>query len=120
MSLGEGGSCSRLCEMTDSVLPRDSIYAYDPHNLSIPAPLNVYKHPQACYGSFYIRLAVSPDSRSLASGSSDGAVYAWDVHGTGGDGVRWLGHEKEVGCVDWGHNQVGRKSLSQLIARPVS
>lgn len=87
--------------------------AFDPLNLSYPAPLTTFKHPQAIFGSFYVRLAVSPCSRYLASGSSDGGVYTWDTAGNGSDGVRLVGHEKEVGCVSWGNDTV-RTFLSSV------
>lgn len=93
----------------------NSVYTYDPNNLSSPAPLVTFRHPEASYGSFYIRLAVSPCSRYLATGSSDGGIYTWDVEGNGRDGVKLLGHEKEVGCVDWGHNVVRSLFLANTV-----
>lgn len=78
------------------------IYAFDPLNLTHAAPLAVYSHPKALYGTFYIRVAVSPCSRFIASGSSEGGVYTWDAEGNGQDAVRMVGHEKETSGLDWG------------------
>lgn len=89
------------------ILLPDSIYAFDPLNLTHATPLSTYHHPKAHYGTFYIRVAVSPCSRYVASGSSDCGVYLWDTEGTGRDGVRLLGHEKETSGLDWGHDKVG-------------
>lgn len=83
-----------------------SIYAFDPYNLTQATPLRTFHHPEAQYGTFYIRVAVSPCSRYLASGSSDCGVYLWDAAGQGQDGVRLLGHEKETSGLDWGHDRV--------------
>lgn len=88
-------------DMTDLLTPH-RIYAFDPLNLTHSVPLSVFSHPQALYGTFYIRVAVSPCSRYIASGSSEGGVYTWDAEGSGQDGVRLVGHEKETSGLDWG------------------
>lgn len=86
----------------------DSIYAFDPTNLTHSAPLTTFHSPLARYSSFYIRCAVSPCSRFLASGSSDGSVFVWDTEGNGGpeEVVRLVGHEAEVSGLDWAHESV--------------
>ncbi|GAA5820531.1 hypothetical protein JCM11251_003034 [Rhodosporidiobolus azoricus] len=78
-----------------------SIYSFSPLNLTLPTPLQAYTHPLARYSSFYVRCAVSPCSRYLAAGSSDGSVLVWDTEGNGADAVRVKGHEREVSGLDW-------------------
>ncbi|GAA5887824.1 hypothetical protein JCM6882_000765 [Rhodosporidiobolus microsporus] len=78
-----------------------SIYSFTPLSLSLPTPLQSYTSPLARYGSFYVRCAVSPCSRFLAAGSSDGGVLLWDTEGSGKDAVRVRGHEREVSGLDW-------------------
>lgn len=42
-------------------------------------------------GSFYVKSAFSSDGRCIASGSSDGRVYVWDVSGGREQGgLQWL------------------------------
>ena len=53
-------------------------------------------------------MAVSPCSRYIASGSSEGGIYLWDTEGSGNDGVRLLGHELETSGLDWGKDRVSR------------
>ncbi|GAA5981733.1 hypothetical protein JCM11641_004229 [Rhodosporidiobolus odoratus] len=77
------------------------IYAFNPLDLTLPAPVSTYSSLQARFSSFYVRCAVSPCSRYLASGSSDGGVLLWDVEGNGKDAVQVVGHEKEVSGIDW-------------------
>ncbi|KAM0746748.1 WD40 repeat-like protein [Meredithblackwellia eburnea MCA 4105] len=82
-----------------------SVYSYSPHFLSHPHPLAIFNPPtQSPCGSFYVRLALSPDSRFLACGSSDSGIHLWDTcsSGTSDQGVRLVGHEKEVSGLDWG------------------
>ena len=95
-------------KMTDSDSNIDRIYTFDPLNLTHPAPLRTFVPPLPTLSaaSFYVRCAVSPDSRYLASGSADGSVYLWDTEGNGTDAVRVRGHEREVSGLDWTHNGV--------------
>lgn len=87
-----------------------SIYALDPLNLTHAAPLRTFVTPSPAVSaaSFYVRCAVSPDSRYLASGSADGSVYLWDTEGSGTDAVRIRGHEKEVSGLDWSDRGVSQ------------
>ncbi|KAL8280177.1 hypothetical protein RQP46_007507 [Phenoliferia psychrophenolica] len=91
------------------------VYAFDALNLTQPEPLGVYSHPKASCGTFYVRLALSPCSRYLATGSSDGAAYVWDTEGNGKDAVRVVGHEKEVSGLDWGHETMATCSDDELV-----
>ncbi|KAL7340129.1 hypothetical protein BJY59DRAFT_760462 [Rhodotorula toruloides] len=103
----------KLCALsTDS-----RIYALDPTNLTHSAPLTTFHTPLARYSSFYIRCAVSPCSRFLASGSSDGSVFVWDTEGKGGpeEVVRLVGHEAEVSGLDWAHESFATCSDDNLV-----
>ncbi|KAK4054496.1 hypothetical protein OIV83_000990 [Microbotryomycetes sp. JL201] len=83
------------------------IYAFDPFDLTRPEPLGSFSDPRAQFNTFYIRLAVSPCSRYIASGSSQGSLFLWDAEGSGRDAVRVQGHEKEVSGLSWAHDRVG-------------
>ncbi|GAA5983193.1 hypothetical protein JCM10908_000190 [Rhodotorula pacifica] len=85
-----------------------SVVALDPLNLTHIAPLTTFTSPLNQHGSFYIRCAVSPCSRFLASGSSSGDITVWDTEGSGRpeEAVRLRGHEIEVGQLDWSHNSL--------------
>ncbi|GAA6060012.1 hypothetical protein JCM10212_001170 [Sporobolomyces blumeae] len=93
------------------------IYAFDPLNLNHPAPLRTFSPPvpSPSATSFYVRCAVSPDSRHLACGSADGSVYLWDTEGNGKDAVRVRGHEKEVSGIDWTHDGLATCSDDSLV-----
>ncbi|GAA5860476.1 hypothetical protein JCM5353_005538 [Sporobolomyces roseus] len=93
------------------------IYAFDPLNLTHPAPLATFTPPNASCtaASFYVRCVVSPDSRYLACGSGEGSVYLWDTEGNGNDAVRVKGHEKEVSGIDWTHNGLATCSDDSLV-----
>jgi denticleless len=51
--------------------------------------------------SFYVKGCISPDCRFVASGSSDGALYIWDVEEPNRPVVVDTGLGSELGCVDW-------------------
>ena len=70
-----------------------------------------------CSSSFYIRLAISPDGRYIAAGSSSNGwqTSIWDtqaqsarvVYGeTKTASVALKGHDHEVGGIDWGDRVV--------------
>ncbi|GAA5872197.1 hypothetical protein JCM3774_002290 [Rhodotorula dairenensis] len=85
-----------------------SVVALDPLNLTHVAPVTTFASPVNQPGSFYIRCAISPCSRFLASGTSSGDIVLWDTEGSGRaeDAVRLRGHEIEVGQVDWGSDSL--------------
>ncbi|GAA5893577.1 WD40 repeat domain-containing protein [Sporobolomyces salmoneus] len=95
------------------------IYAFDPLNLTHPAPLRTFipPLPSLSAASFYVRCAISPDSRYLASGSADGELYLWDTEGNGTDAVRIKGHEKEVSGLDWTDNGLATCSDDYLVRK---
>ncbi|GAA6008190.1 hypothetical protein JCM11491_001923 [Sporobolomyces phaffii] len=100
------------------VLSTDSqIHAFDPLNLTHPAPLRTFTLPNSTCSaaSFYVRCAVSPDSRYLACGSADGSMYVWDTEGNGTDAVRIKGHEKEVSGLDWTRSGLASCSDDSLV-----
>lgn len=101
-------------------LAHTSVVALDPLNLTHVAPLTTFASPVNHPGSFYIRCAVSPCSRFLASGTSSGDIVVWDTEGSGRaeDAVRLRGHEIEVGQVDWGSDSVSSQASSP--PRPAS
>ncbi|KAG0662509.1 hypothetical protein C6P46_003249 [Rhodotorula mucilaginosa] len=80
-----------------------SIVALDPLNLTHAAPLITFTPSTVQHGSFYIRCAISPCSRFLASGTSGGEILVWDTEGSGSgqEAVSLRGHELEVGQLDW-------------------
>lgn len=82
------------------------IYAFDPLNLTQAAPLNIYSDKRMICDTFFVHLAVSPCSRYLSCGSSDGGVYLFDTEGQGNDAVKLTGHEQETVAVDWGKDKV--------------
>ncbi|GJN90814.1 hypothetical protein Rhopal_003828-T1 [Rhodotorula paludigena] len=93
------------------------VYAYSATNLTHASPLTTFHHPEAQYASFYIRCAVSPDSRFLATGSNDGSIFVWDTEGRGGaeEAVRLVGHEKEVSGIDWASDSLATCSDDSLV-----
>lgn len=97
-----------------------SVYAYSATNLTHAAPLAVFHSPHARYSTFYIRCAVSPDSRYLATGSSSGDMFMWDTegYGTPEEAVRVKGHTREVSGLDWGHESVRRAFAPSSLSRP--
>ncbi|GAA6028433.1 hypothetical protein JCM8097_007027 [Rhodosporidiobolus ruineniae] len=80
------------------------IHAFTPLNLTLPSPVRTFLPPPSSkFSSFYVRCAVSPCSRYLAAGSSDGGLVMWDTEGSGTseEAVVVRGHEREVSGVDW-------------------
>ncbi|BGP55690.1 hypothetical protein JCM8202v2_003297 [Rhodotorula sphaerocarpa] len=94
-----------------------SIVALDPLNLTHLAPVTTFQSPLSQHGSFYIRCAVSPCSRYLASGSSSGDISVWDTAGTGAaqEAVRLRGHELETGQLDWAEDSLVSASDDALV-----
>ncbi len=100
------------------------IHAHSITNPDVSMPIS-YSHPNLRASTFYVKLAISPCERYLASGSSNGGVFTWNIGETtrnhivvGQDGepvqedevtgveMAWNGHSREVGAVDWGYDQV--------------
>lgn len=64
-------------------------------------PLRKFNNPDYRCATFYIRAAVSPDGRFIASGSSDHSVYIWEVDATVDAPIKLPGHSQEVSGVSW-------------------
>ncbi|KAH8113389.1 WD40 repeat-like protein [Phellopilus nigrolimitatus] len=62
--------------------------------LGVPQPSHAFAHRHMATNSFYVRAAVSPCGRWLASGGACGAAFLFD-------GVELKGQEGEVGALDW-------------------
>jgi denticleless len=80
-----------------------------------PLTKKVYAHKNMQTNSFYVKLAVSPCGRWLASGcgGNDGSAFLFDVSGAaspgvadGAGGVELRGQQKEVGSVDWAEGEL--------------
>ena len=73
-----------------------------------------YTDPELRVSTFYLRASVSPDGKTLACGSSQGGIMAWDLNGkvdTKGEvKATRLGFggraDTDVGAIDWGHDMV--------------
>ncbi|KAG9284317.1 hypothetical protein G9A89_007472 [Geosiphon pyriformis] len=76
------------------------IYVYDATKLG--APLARFTHPTYRCSSFYVRIAISPDDRYLVSGSSDKALYIWEIDAPEQPPIILYGHEQEVTSIAWG------------------
>lgn len=74
------------------------LYAYCMSNFS-STPAQVYEAPGFESGSFFVKLAVSPDDQYLASGHIMEHTYVWSVDGASCHKLG--GHYKEVTAVSW-------------------
>ncbi|TIB84054.1 WD40 repeat-like protein [Wallemia mellicola] len=88
------------------------IYGYPTNNLTSEARIQLKDDELTC-ASFWVRMALSPDSRYLSCGSKNGTVFSWDISNSkraqqSQDKAVKLFHSKgtngtsnEVGSVDW-------------------
>ncbi|KZS97548.1 WD40 repeat-like protein [Sistotremastrum niveocremeum HHB9708] len=82
------------------------IHTY-PTYLAAPFPhdeATTFSHPDMCTSSFYPRIAGSPCGNWLASGSSDGNLYLFDVGSRQSPtpaGIKLQGHTGEICGLDW-------------------
>ena len=60
-----------------------------------------YSHPTFRCGSFYIKTAISPCSKYIASGSSDSNLYIWEVDAPNRLPFVLRGHISEVTSAQW-------------------
>jgi len=73
-----------------------------------------YTDPELRVSTFYLRASISPDGKTLACGSSQGGIMAWDLNGKvdskGEVKATRLGFggraDTDVGAIDWGHDMV--------------
>jgi denticleless len=68
--------------------------------------------------SFYVKGCISPDNSHVATGSSDGLLYIWDVKKPEMPFVLQTGHMLESSCVDWtqgNHSFIASSSDASLV-----
>lgn len=94
------------------------ICLYDPRYMSRNVPsMQTFSAPNFACTSFYVRLAISPDGRYLASGSGAHGykTHIWDLNTfsarnmfgeTNKASVALKGHTAEVGGLDWSSKSV--------------
>ncbi|KAK8844587.1 hypothetical protein IAR55_006434 [Kwoniella newhampshirensis] len=119
------GDLYALCgdSKVHTLRPSAAIMSSDPDDVpSISeATQRTFTDPNLLVSSFYIRLAVSPDGKHLASGSCRGGLMTWDTKqkdggqatrlGMGMGGVAWpQGKEREVCAMDWGKDMIAATS----------
>ncbi|KAH8925256.1 hypothetical protein BT69DRAFT_1279852 [Atractiella rhizophila] len=78
------------------------IVTFSPHTLQT---ISHRSHPSLQTSQFYFRLSLSPSSRHLASGSSNGKHVLFDLEShPSSQPIVFSGHEegRDVGYVDWG------------------
>ena len=75
-----------------------------------PSRSDTYSHPSMVTNSFYVRIGVSPCGRWLASGSTGGSAFLFDISQSQSrsqltprwQGIQLPGQRGEVGALDWG------------------
>lgn len=73
---------------------------YDAHHLG--KPVSRYHHDRSFHcASFYVKTALSPDGRFIASGSADHSLAVWEVDRPDCPPVFFKGHTNEVTSVAW-------------------
>jgi denticleless len=95
------------------------VHTYAASTLLPLSPKGIFKHPDMNTNSFWVHLAISPDGRSIVSGSSGtakgGSAFLFDVSQTAmaapsispdTAGVELLGQKCEVGGVDWAQDML--------------
>lgn len=141
MDHGFGHSARTQCECCSelfSFLTHPSIYGYPTNNLTSEARIQLKDDELTC-ASFWVRMALSPDSRYLTCGSKSGTIFTWDISNSkraqqSQDRAVKLFHSKgtngtsnEVGSVDWADDVVSihtfnysiLTSFSWLVARMI-
>jgi denticleless len=83
----------------------------------VAAYSETFSHPRMATNSFYVRIGISPCGRWLASGSTGGSAYLFDIsqsqyprragHAVNNtrrwEGIQLPGQRGEVGALDWGY-----------------
>lgn len=95
------------------------VHTYAASTLLPLSQKGTFKHPNMHTNSFWVRLALSPDGKSLVSGSSgsdkEASAFLFDVSQTAlaappmlpdSGGVELPGQKGEVGGVDWAHDML--------------
>lgn len=76
----------------------NTIYCF---NISSYDPKPIAEYKGLFVGTFYIKSCLSPDDKYLASGSTDGIAYIWNMEYPEQPLIRLVGHQVEVTCVAW-------------------
>src|SRR4051812_4050673 len=79
---------------------------HDTNHLEVP--LARYTSPTFLCKSFYVKTALSPCDRFLASGASNNHVYIWEVGRPDRAPYTLRGHSGEVTSVAWQRGEDGR------------
>lgn len=91
---------------------RIDVHSLTSPGLSLPT---TYSHPNLRVSSFYVKLAISPCKTAIASGSTSGSTFIWDITQSTslprkkqvmGIELGWNKHQREVGAIDWAHDQL--------------
>jgi denticleless len=88
-----------------------SVYQFNTLNLS--TPVKIFSAKSYVCGSFYVKLAVSPDGRYICSGSSDSNVHIWEIEGPRAAPVLLSAHTKEITGVSWARGCDGVERVRQ-------
>ncbi|EJD01031.1 WD40 repeat-like protein [Fomitiporia mediterranea MF3/22] len=107
LAFGSGPSAGRVFALSND----SRIHTYNASGaagvpLGVPQADQAYTHRHMATNSFYVRTAVSPCGRWLASGGANGSAFLFDVGADRSDklcmeGVELRGQDGEVGGVDW-------------------
>ncbi|KLO12843.1 WD40 repeat-like protein [Schizopora paradoxa] len=103
LALGCGPTAGKIFALAND----SRVHTYNPRGAA-DLPLSVqqtndllYSHRHMSTNSFYVKIGTSPCGRWLASGSSHGSAFLFDVGSGEGRGVELRGQEGEVGALDW-------------------
>ncbi len=71
--------------------------------------------------SFYVKGCLSPDGDYVASGSSDGCLYIWELNNPEEPIVLQTGYLSELSCVDWtyGNNYFDTCAIGLVIRKQI-
>ncbi|ORY02781.1 WD40 repeat-like protein [Basidiobolus meristosporus CBS 931.73] len=73
---------------------------------SLGSPMLTFSAPTYKCSTFYVKIALSPDAKFLASGSSDKNLYVWEIDSPTKPPLILKAHENEVTSVAWYKNAI--------------
>ncbi|KAK9719608.1 hypothetical protein K7432_004711 [Basidiobolus ranarum] len=73
---------------------------------SLGSPIATFNSSTYKCSSFYVKIALSPDTKFLVSGSSDKNLYIWEVDSPKKAPLILKAHENEVTSVSWSNNDI--------------